>query len=199
MKHLILTAILILAGWTGAAAQPKTVTDYFLAMPAETYATDIDGQKFKDRAALTKYRKSLIKIEDVKNGYLKLEGAWEGWSEIALFKRRDGGYLVAETSVGCGPACVGGLKLSTYTNGKWTDVTKQFQPVFTDAEAFAAYKSKGGDDDEIKSGADLGSYYLLPRAGRTVKIACNECGGSGDGEDFVFLEFEWNGDKFVRK
>ncbi len=40
-------------------------------------------------------------------------------------------------------------------------------------------------------------YYLLPQVGKTLKIACNEC--DENTEDFTLFEYEWNGEKFVKK
>jgi hypothetical protein len=197
MKQLMLLSLLTLVGFGSVFAQPKTVTDFYLAMPNDAYSTNIEGKKITNKAALIKYRKSLIKIEDTQNGYLKLEGAWEGWAEIALFKRKDGSYLIAETSVGCGPGCDGGVKFSTYQTAKWTDVTKQFAPKVTNQMAFEGFRKNGGVNEEINSGEDLSFYYLLPRIGRTLQIVCNEC--SNDADDFVLLEYEWNGEKFVKK
>jgi hypothetical protein len=198
MKKCILLIVFVLAVCANAFAQPKTVTDFYLAMPNDVYSTNIEGKKITNKAALIKYRKSLIKVEDLKNGYLRLEGAWEGWAEIALFKRKDGSYLIAETSVGCGPVCDGGVKFSTYQNAKWTDVTKQFAPKITNQMTFEGFRKNGGVNEEVNSGEDLQFYYyLLPRIGRTLQIACNEC--SGEADDFVLLEYEWNGEKFVQK
>lgn len=104
--------------------QPKNVTDFYRAMPTDIYSTDFEDNKITGKAALAKPRKSLIKIEDVKNGYLKFEGAWEGWAEIALFEKKDGSYLIAHAESGCGPPCAGFIKFFTYRSGKWTDVTK---------------------------------------------------------------------------
>lgn len=199
MKQLILLSFMILIGCTSAFAQPKTVTDYFLAMPNDKYSTDMQGNPVRTKTALLKFRKSLIKIEDVKNGYLKLEGPWEGWAEIALFKRSDGSYLIAESSVGCGPACDGSLTFYTYANGKWSDVTTKFAPKFNGQAVYENFKKNGGANEEINSGEDLTYYYRLPRAGRTLKVACNECADSGDEMDFVLLEYEWNGEKFLAK
>ena len=197
MKKICGLVISIIAFAAFVNAQPKTVTDFYLAMPNDAYSTNIEGKKITNKAALIKYRKTLIKVEDLKNGYLKLEGAWEGWAEIALFKRIDGSYLIAETSVGCGPACDGGVKFSTYQNAKWTDVTKQFAPKVTNQMAFEGFRKNGGVNEEINSGEDLPFYYLLPRVGKTLKVACNECSDTAD--DFVLLEYEWNGEKFVKK
>ena len=115
---------------SASAQEPKTVTDFYLAMPSGSYDLLPDGEgdsylfrendEIKGKAAITKFRKSLIKIEDIKNGYLKLESdLWEGgWMEIVLFKKTDGSYIVAVSQVECGPGCSGGAEFLSYSNGK---------------------------------------------------------------------------------
>ncbi len=173
--------------------QPKTVTDYYLAMPNDLYSTNMSGDKIKGKTALTKFRKSLIKIEDIKSGYLKLEGTWEGWAEIALFKKTDGSYLVAHAESGCGPACDGFVKFYNYKSGKWIDMTKQVFPEISEADIEKLYKDKKLDTED-----GVNSYFLLPRIGKTVKLACNMC-SDGDDENFTLLELEWSGSKFIKK
>ena len=196
MKKLSLLLILLTIAFSANAfaQQPKTVTDYFLAFPADKYATDIEGKKIKGKAALTKFRKSLIKIEDVKNGYLKLEGTWKGWAEIAIFKKKDGSYIIGQTESGCSPACEGNIKFYTYKAGKWTDITEQVFPTLTEAfikNVFIRRKINMEDNG-------LSSYFLLPREGTTVKMAFNMCKEDGD-EHFTLLEFGWTGAKFEIK
>lgn len=197
-KLLIFTCFALFASLNVLAqAQLKTVTDFFLAMPADVYAQTIDGKTIKGKAALAKHRKSLIKIEDVKNGYLKLEGAWEGWAEIALFKKKDGSYLIAQAESGCGPACEGFIKFFTYKAGKWTDVTEKVFPNLTDAQVEAAFKAKNIDLSENSTS----HYFLLPQKGTTVKMACNMCenGETSVEPDFTLLEFTFDGEKFSVK
>lgn len=146
------------------------------------------------KTGIVKHRKSLIKIEDVKNGYLKLEGAWEGWAEIALFKKKDGSYLIAQAESGCGPVCSGFIKFFDYKNGKWSDVTDQVFPVLTEARIKKAFVDKKIDTEE--TGANI--YFVLPREGTTVRMSCNECSDTGD-QDSILLEFNWNGEKFTMK
>jgi hypothetical protein len=198
MKHILSLIIVILAFASFMSAQPKTVTDYYLAMPNNVYSTDMEGNKITSKPTLTKFRKSLIKIEDIKNGYLKLEGTWEGWAEIALFKKTDGQYIIAQAENGCGPACVGFVKFWTYTAGKWTEITKQVFADLSEKTAAKAFNAKKPAADEAADEKGFSFYYLLPRQGKTLKVACNECTQSG-AEDFVFMEYEWNGAKFVKK
>ena len=197
MKRLVSLCFIIAVLATFTFAQPQTVTDYFMAFPTNQFAKNNDG-KILQGAALTKFRRSLIKVEDTKNGYLRLEGAWEGWAEIALFKKADGSYLVAQTETGCGPACGGSIKFFTYNAGKWADVTKQVFPALSTTavrQAFVAKKMNPADGTE--------SYFLLPRVGTTIKMACNMCeipnAAPGGEEDTTLLEFTWNGAKFARK
>lgn len=193
MKKTILLTALILACGLNVFAQLKTVTDYFLAMPNDLYSTNTEGDKITNKSALIKFRKSMIKIEDIKNGYLKIEGSWEGWAEIALFKKTDGSYLIAQAESGCGPACDGFVKFYNYKAGKWIDVTKQVFPEISEDEVKRLYINKKLDTED-----GVNSYYLLPRIGKTVKLACNMC-SDGDEQDFTLLELEWNGSKFVKK
>ncbi|MBX7174414.1 MAG: DUF3256 family protein [Pyrinomonadaceae bacterium] len=200
MKKPIFLIILSLAFSFSVFAQPKTVTDYFLAMPDNVYSTTLEGKKVTGKSALTKLRKSMIKIEDIKNGYLKIEGTWEGWAEIALFKKTDGSYIIAQAENGCGPACDGFVKFWIYNAGKWMDVTKA---VFTEPTAKSVAKqfnaTKAKDDEAADEAEGMSFYYSLPREGRVMRVVCNECSNSGDGEDFTIFKYEWNGSKFVKK
>lgn len=199
MKKLFISFALLIFAFSvdSFAQQPKTVTDFYLAMPSDVYSTNNEGNKVTGKAALTKLRKSLIKVEDIKNGYLKLEGAWEGWAEIALFKKKDGNYLIAQAESGCGPACEGFVKFFTYKAGKWTDVTNQVFPNLSEAQVKQAFASKKVDlEDE-----GMSYYFLLPQVGTTVKMACNMCenGETSESPDLVLMEFTWNGEKFSIK
>lgn len=195
-QKLFFILIFTMLGFSGIFAQtpPKSVTDFYFALPADVYSMDISGNKISGKTALINFRKSLIKIEDVKNGYLKLEGTWEGWAEIALFKKRDGSYIVAQAETGCGPACDGFIKFFTYNNGKWTDITASVFPTPNEVQIKDIFLKKNIDLEE--NGTT--HYYRLPRTGTTVKMACNVC-KEGDGEDFVLQEFLWNGEKFTVK
>jgi hypothetical protein len=182
--NLTVAVFLMLAAVAVFAQQPKTVTDFYLALPDDRYSHPF-GREIKSRAEITKYRKSLITIEDIKNGYLKLENnESEGWSEFALFKKSDGAYLFAVSEIGCGPGCSGELQLLTFKNGKWTDVSERFSP-------------------EIPTEADLDleSYWKLPRVGKTLIFVNTNESVRDESEKLIYKEFkfEWDGAKFVKK
>jgi hypothetical protein len=186
MKKLIYLLIAIVAFSTFAFAQPKTVTDFYLAMPSNLY----NFTQIKNKAALMKYRKKNIKVEDIKNGYLRIESNdLEGRGEIALFKKTDGSYIVGQTEVGCGPICGGGVEFWTYKAGKWTNVTKQVF-TFSDADLNKIFASRNVEE------SDRTAFFELPREGKTMTLKCDDCDPNGDG---VLAKFEWNGMKFVKK
>ncbi len=196
MKKLFISFSLLLFAFSinSFAQTPRTVTDFYLAMPSDVYSTNMEGNKVTGKAALTKLRRSMLKVEDIKNGYLKIEGAWEGWAEIALFKKKDGSYLIAQAESGCGPACEGFIKFFTFKNGKWTDVTEQVFPNLSEEQIKQAFTAKNVDPEET----GLSHYFLLPQKGTTVKMACNMC-SDGDEEHFTLMEFNWNSEKFSVK
>jgi hypothetical protein len=184
---IIMTIFLILLAFNSLFAQeePKTVTDFYLALPADRYSHPV-GKEIKSRSELINYRKSLITVADIKNGYLKLDqNESEGWSEFALFKRADGSYLFAVSEISCGPGCTGELQFLTYKNNKWTDVTVEFAPKIP----------AGANADEYEN------YWKLPRLGRTLVFVVTNEGVKEEGEKLVLQEykFEWNGTGFIRK
>ena len=171
-----------------AQAEPKTVTDFYLALPETPSEIKGSSKRFDDdfsfaksagsrsKTAIVQHRKSLIKIADLKNGYLRLEGTWEGWAEIALFKKADGEYVVAFSQVGCGPGCSGRIIFLTYRDHTWKDVTDQVFPV--------------------NSIPDEG-YFKLPRVGTTIELICGDPSNETCQEDKKLAEFKWNKTRFV--
>jgi hypothetical protein len=194
MKNLFaILFLLVCSVFTFAQKQPKTVTEFYLALPNSK--VDVKGLEdsefpdpffflqshgsYSDRASVG-YRRSLIRIEDIKNGYLRLQGrGWEGWSEVALFKKADGEYLVAISEVECGPGCGGPVMFLTYNDGKWTDVTTQVFPSDTRSDR---------------------GYFRLPRVGTTIELHGGEdCGAEENCQNRQKLaEFKWNKERFVK-
>lgn len=186
MKNILLPVVFVTLLAASVFAQPRTVTDYYLAMPSNFY----NFVQLKDKTALTNYRRKNIKIEDVKNGYLKIESNdLEGFGEVALFKKNDGSYIIGQTSNGCGPVCGGDVNFWTYRGGQWTNVTKQLF-AFSENDLRRLFETRKTEE------SDRIAYFELPREGRTVKLKCDSCDESGDA---VLAEFEWNGTKFIRK
>ena len=173
---------------------PRNVTEFYLALPGSI--NGIEGAQnseipgFEDdfffysntrnesKSSILKYRKGLIKSEDLKNGYLRLESReWEGWVEISLFKKADGSSLIAISQVTCGPGCKGGLLFLTYKNGHWKNVTSQVFPI-----------SKL-----------TGNYYELPRVGTSIALVCGDDANQSCRNREKLAEFQWDRNGFIKK
>lgn len=169
---------------------PKTVVDFYLLLPA----------KYIQPLAKTKERRKLVQTLDVANGYLYLSGEkampeWEGWAEVALFKKTNGEYVVGVVDGSCATICYSGVEFLEYKNGKWSEVTKQVLPEITDQMTLNRYKKLFPDDAEYNEQNPPYINYELPQKGTTVKVNANE---GGDGNTLLF-ELAWNGARFELK
>ncbi len=162
LTFLLLTmALIVLVGVPGHAVSsqsPKTVLDYYLQLPNRYLFSG------GDRAA----RMKLIKIQDVKNGYLRLEGDWEGFSEIALFRQPNGTPLIVVTNAECGPGCSQSTYFLEFQDGKWVNRQTELFPL-TRQQVVAEYRKSGQKTIE-DFGDDLPYLIMLPRAGRVIKV-----------------------------
>jgi hypothetical protein len=133
---------IILQSAIAQSAEPKTVVDYFLAVP-EKYM----GYPREEREVLIKGQGITL---DIKNGYLAYKASDNPEEfEFALFKQTDGTYLVA-INFDADPDfdSKSKLHLLTYNNGRWSEVTK-----------------------EVLTVPFNGQYiYTLPRVGTTIKV-----------------------------
>ncbi|HNJ39636.1 MAG TPA: hypothetical protein PKZ53_04035 [Acidobacteriota bacterium] len=160
----VLLMFLALIGWIGVPGHPvsgqapKTVLDYYLQLPNRYLFSG------GDRAA----RMKLIKIQDVKNGYLRLEGDWEGFSEIALFRQPNGTPLIVVTNAECGPGCTQSTYFLEFRDGQWVNRQAELFPL-TRQQVVAEYRKSGLKTIE-DFGDDLPYLIMLPRAGRVIKV-----------------------------
>jgi hypothetical protein len=169
------------------ASVPKTVTDYFMLMTADMLPA-LEG---------VKNRRSLIKVEDVNNGYLRLEGGWEGWAEVALFRKKNGTVVIVIEHVGCGPACMGGASFFEYRGGKWIDVDDGVMPELMNEDILAAYNRIKTRGDEPHTLDELPyTYWILPRRGTSLRIAI---GDESPSNGKVLMTYDWNGERFVKR
>lgn len=194
MARIISVLVLFVAFALGARSQqPKTVTDFYFLLPEEYFAKpDID--KFHTMS-VRDYRESAIKIKDISHGYLRVEEpVRDGWAEVAIFKERDGKYIVGISEVDCAPGCHGKITFLMYGSEgplRWYDMTNTVLPDVSKSQIRAAYKRHriSDDSDEV--------VYMLPRFGTSVKVQ-----NAGDYFDLAFkptelFELDWIGWRFL--
>lgn len=169
---------------------PRTVEDFYLLLPA----------KYIQPLAAAKDRRKLIKTRDVANGYLYLSGAsampdWEGWAEIALFKKSNGEYVVGVVDGSCATMCYSGIEFLEYQNGKWTEVTSRVLPDISERMVLEKYKKLFPEDTDYNAENPPYLNYELPRKGTTVVVNANEAGA----DNTPLFELIWTGAKFELK
>ncbi len=143
----------------GLQQQPRDVLDHYLLVP-DRYLTMGGGAQERDTA---------IKIRDIKNGYLRIEGAWEGYTEIALFRNPDRSALIAITNVSFGPGPEQKIYFLIYDGKAWIDKTKEVFARVPQSQIAAAYKKKKDREDE-DYGEAVPHVYRLPRTGTTIRV-----------------------------
>jgi hypothetical protein len=158
--------IITAQGFSAAAPQPpepKTVAEFFLVVPERYVGYDL---AFREDFVRGEYRGSII---DVPNGYIYWNASDNPEEfEFALFKKRNGRYIVAFSAPYDSQFPNSGrFVLLSYDRGKWRDVTKALLPV--------KYNRK--------------SIYGLPRHGRTIHV------GSEWGRKHYMLK--WENDRFT--
>ncbi|MEZ4922516.1 MAG: hypothetical protein R2780_05030 [Crocinitomicaceae bacterium] len=55
---------------------------------------------------------------DLQGGFASVSGAYEGWSEVVLWRMKDGSDLVAKMTAGCGPVCDYSYSFSILKDGE---------------------------------------------------------------------------------
>jgi hypothetical protein len=115
-------------------AAPENVVDYLKILP-KSYSKIIAANSRADRL-------SLIKYDRRKSGFLRLGAKnFMGYAEIALFKKKSGGYLVAVNeyaqNVNC---CDGSVSFYEYDKGKWREVDPL--PRFSYGDLLTAFHGK---------------------------------------------------------
>lgn len=189
LKYVTVVLLGLISFGVAVGQEPRTVTDHLMAVPNDLFKLVDENFEFADpapktKADMDKYRRSNILIEDIKNGYIEYEHN-EFPTQIALFKKDGGGYLMAVSvrslvHADNGQVCSGDLAFIEYNGGEWQNVTEKYAPKLNAIEA--------------KKAKRLLSCYELPREGRTLRLYSL----FWDSED-TWGRFEWNGTKFVGK
>ena len=117
----------------------KDVMDYYLLLPPEYLSLEGHPLDFSRSADA---RRGAIAVKDLRNGFLRMQGAWEGWMEMALFRRPDGSDIIAVFTASCGPVCSTERRFLELKGGAWADVTKKIFPEIAPERMNAVFKKR---------------------------------------------------------
>ena len=163
-----------------AKKDTRNVLDYYKLLPENM---------LENEAA-----KAKITIQDTKNGYLKIEGLFEGWVEVALFRKKSGSPVLIVGSTGCGPVCTTDVTAYELSGGKLVNETKRILPKLSDEEIIEIYNKKKTDGDEDTESEPVSCVYELPRIGTVIKIKADTTLAPSD---ITLYELHWKDDKFI--
>ena len=121
-KYFVLIALSI--GVTTQAQTPKTVMDFFMALPEKYFAIECCHHSKQE------YIKMYLETNDTKNAYLKAgaDGA-QNAIEMTLFKKASGNFVAVVATSG-----EEGMHTDfvEYNNGKWVDAASKLLPIKKD-------------------------------------------------------------------
>ena len=175
--HLALIISLLAVFGSAQAKQPKTVRDFFMALPDKYFSLDCCMTMPRSKRK-GEYLKRYLTIEDTSNGYLSASGdaAQEGFV-MALFKRPNGTYLIGFYTEG-----EGGVEDTPWTvfldyrNGRWTDVSRTLIANYSKEKYIyelprygIAVKVYAKDENANELYQGKGLYCLLWKGGKFVK------------------------------
>lgn len=199
-------------------AKSKSVLDYYLMLPDKYFRDMPDDQKA---------RRSYIKIEDIKNGYLKIEKPYqledvskmseedseleraenevtkaEAVMEIALFRQKQGrNVVVVNYPADSDNPFLVIFKLDFWEddNGVLRDVTEQHRAKIDANMAFAEFQKQRKPTDKYPSYLSETdiSFDLYPELPRYGKAIKIIINPDSTKRRFELLHLVWNGEEFV--
>jgi hypothetical protein len=161
-----------------AAKRTKTVEDYFFLLPSSI----VDCENNAMGLPSAEERKKLIRISDVKNGYL----AFGKNSQVAVFKNRaDKTDLIAIQfgRSGAGSSCgaVNSIFQFDSKSKTWISRDDLFPKGYAQKDLYTVLSDK-----------DILPFFLLPRKGTDIEV-------KNENNDSTLAVLHWNGKAFVVK
>lgn len=179
MRALLSTLLmLILCGLAVAQKKPakKNLTDYLNSIP--TAENSSFYELFRDK-------RTKFEIRDNKNGYVRIVGDFDGYFEVALFRKKDLSPVLVLGETFCGPACGTDLLVFKPVDGKLVDITSNIFPKITEEKAQAELRRMLKDEKAEM----VGTTFKLPRYGTTIKFFDDET-------ETLLFEIVWKKNKF---
>lgn len=132
IKHLIFIAIVLLSSTSYA----QKIIDFYKMIDRN------DSQNQKDKAIIIKKYLNpdiiipeeedphmYLKTVDEKNGYLRVEGAFEGFFEMCYWVTKAGKKIIAINATGCGPICSSNVTFYNYENKELIETQTLLQEI----------------------------------------------------------------------
>lgn len=140
---------------------------------------------------------SYFEVKDLKGGYAKITGVYEGWSEFVLWRMKDGSDLIGKMTAGCGPVCDYSFAFSIYKDGQLVekDASERVLPIEKIlAQHDKVFNTIIGTYSDVPNDAYAQTVYCLPQNGTSMMVDME----IGEYEIRThLLKLSWNKEKFT--
>lgn len=179
LSLIILGAFLVVPAQTGSSDR-LNVLDYYKLIPGNALDNpDLSG---------------MLAVEDAANGYLNIIGAFEGYFEVALFRKKDRSALLVVSETTCGPQCTSDISVFEYPDGMPVQLDNKVLPMLPAAEVGKIYnRKKTADDEKVDERWGVPLVFELPRRGRTIVVKADT---SFAPSNITLYKLEFKGDAF---
>ncbi len=161
----------------------KDVLSYFYEIYPKGSGKPVGGLSFQEK--------------DIKNGYLRVGGAMEGYYVFVLF-RADRADWIVEQSTGCGPECEQKFQVYKFENGKLSS-KMEFYNLFPKNKVDAHVTNLIKKLPKGHTNENLQSWIRLPQSGTSIDILILEQNpGATSGKVNVYKagKLDWTGAEF---
>jgi len=133
-------------------------------------------------------------VLDIKNGYAKVTGAYEGSYTFAIWRMANGNDLVGKTSMSCGPVCDYTYEFFEITPDGDLNVTKTVLPQKEISEHCKFMVDKAMAEEKMDQSVKSQMLFELPQQGTDIQVYLSL---NSNELEFPLLTLSWDKSKFT--
>jgi hypothetical protein len=112
---------------------------------------------------------------DIKNGYLRISGTFEGLWEISYWKKSNGNKLIGISNITCGPVCGSRITFYDYSGNKLSPLSKDsILPKIENSDYYDVPKilsnNSSADFGKLQKEFKVALTYRLPQKGLNIIV-----------------------------
>ena len=211
----VLILVLVLVSFK---SNSQNILDFFLIVPdsVSVFGRSDRGQmieNYKNELNEFYYRdnfKYSFDVVDIKNGYLRVSGAFEGIWEICYWNKSEGKKLVGISDISCGPVCGSRITFYDHFEGELVALSNDsVLPPISHHDYYDIPKIQENnsleDFDKLKKEFRVAWTYRLPQAGLNMIVEFDQIDEIDSRKYKMFykgntdkLELHWSNGHFTK-
>ncbi len=214
MRNFIIVLLILIC----AKSYSQNVLDFYLMLPDSVSVfskTDRTKMVEKYKAGVNEYYyqgdfRYWFDTVDVKNGYLRVSGAFEGTWEMCYWKKNNGTKMIGVSEISCGPICDSRVSFYDYAQGKLIPLdlaTILPQVDYNDYYDIPKIKSNNtpADFEKLKNEYSVAWTFRMPQKGLNIVVKFEPTDDINTSKYKIFyknnpekLELIWNNGSFTK-